>query len=739
MIKVKKDFKNIPYILTTPNAEQIRKILLREGRRHTFSDYFYTHESVKDELCQIYNNKCAYCESKIKTEVDHFTEVNHFRPIYTANGYYWLGYEWSNLLLCCNQCSKYKSDKFPIKGIQVKEPQKHREQWLANSKSFMAEKALLLNPEIDEPENHILFLRNGMVASKTRPGKKTIEICGLNREGLISSRKKLIDRFSSDIRSQLQLIYQKMEQEELQTKEEFQGILEKEFGNLFKELLQAQKPENEFSRLGWYMFNNFEEFFIEDLPSNQQRKILKQAFLLFNKGFINENRLNEKIKQQVSVDSGSVLEVKLDELTIKNFKGFKEKNIKFSAVSNFNLLIGDNAAGKTTILDAISRIISCGFKDLGIGDTYKIKDEEIHYIPIHNEDITKEPQEKVLIEVNATVIDKNIKWEAAKYSREKITIGEVYQLSEIIAQFRKFAAKGEPVILPVFAYYGTGRLFLQKKERNDNHTPISSRFDSYFDCLNPRADKKDLQSWFRRQELIKSQKKETSLYKTVKTVLKNCIENCEDIKFDVQEDSIMIKLSDADYLPAHLLSDGYKTMLVMTGDIAYKMCKLNPHLKNAADKTPGIVLIDEIDLHLHPLWQRRVVEDLKQSFPKVQFIAATHSPFIIQSLRPGELINLNTDKLSDYADSSIEDITEDVMGVEMPQKSKRYIRMFEASEAYYRLLQEGKDIENKEKIREIKNKLDELLIPFSDDPAFMSFLKMERTAALGGDNHETSE
>ena len=92
-----------------------------------------------------------------------------------------------------------------------------------------------------------------------------------------------------------------------------------------------------------------------------------------------------------------------------------------------------------------------------------------------------------------------------------------------------------------------------------------------------------------------------------------------------------------------MLSDGYRNVIKIILDIAARMCILNPYLKEKAlQETPGIVLIDEIDLSLHPTWQKRIIGILKQLFPKIQFICATHSPFIIQSLEEGELITFRT-------------------------------------------------------------------------------------------------
>jgi predicted ATP-binding protein involved in virulence len=81
-----------------------------------------------------------------------------------------------------------------------------------------------------------------------------------------------------------------------------------------------------------------------------------------------------------------------------------------------------------------------------------------------------------------------------------------------------------------------------------------------------------------------------------------------------------------------LLSDGVKGMLSMTADIAYRCIQLNPHLSSPSEETEGIVLIDEIDLHLHPKWQQTVLSDLCKTFPKIQFIVTTHSPQVLSSI-----------------------------------------------------------------------------------------------------------
>ena len=87
------------------------------------------------------------------------------------------------------------------------------------------------------------------------------------------------------------------------------------------------------------------------------------------------------------------------------------------------------------------------------------------------------------------------------------------------------------------------------------------------------------------------------------------------------------------------MSDGYRNMLSMVADIAYRMALLNPQfLGEVTKKTSGVVLIDEIDLHLHPAWQRHIVSALKEIFPKVQFIVSTHAPSVISSVPKEEIV-----------------------------------------------------------------------------------------------------
>ena len=151
--------------------------------------------------------------------------------------------------------------------------------------------------------------------------------------------------------------------------------------------------------------------------------------------------------------------------------------------------------------------------------------------------------------------------------------------------------------------------------------------------------------------------------------------------------------------------------------------KLNPYLgKETLKATPGVVVIDELDLSLHPTWQKRIVRILKELFPKVQFICATHSPFIIQSLEPGELITLDTILDEEYSGQSIEDIAEDIMNVPLVQYSEKKVKMYQAAKKYFEAL---KSASSDKDLEILKEKLDVLSAEYSDNPAYNAWMQQK--------------
>jgi predicted ATP-binding protein involved in virulence len=132
------------------------------------------------------------------------------------------------------------------------------------------------------------------------------------------------------------------------------------------------------------------------------------------------------------------------------------------------------------------------------------------------------------------------------------------------------------------------------------------------------------------------------------------IPDAKGLRYDIKYRRLMLDWQDEVPTPFDTLSDGQRGMVALIADIARRMCLLNPQLGDSVlSQTPGVVLIDELDMHLHPKWQRRMPHILKKVFPKVQFIAASHSPQIIGELTASEVWLMRSAKVLGHPERAL--------------------------------------------------------------------------------------
>ena len=428
-------------------------------------------------------------------------------------------------------------------------------------------------------------------------------------------------------------------------------------------------------------------------------------------------------------------------IILKNFRRYGDAAFCFN--EKFNVLVGNNGKGKTTILDALAIMLNTYFQASGIPTGVGgIKNTDARFFVMEREgQVFHEKTTEVWLKASAQANGQPWEWRRNKGDRG----GNAKEFIGLGTETREAVTQDENPTCPLLLYYGAGRLW--NIHRNVETTQPDSRLDAYRYCLDPKSDQNAFEKWFKKLTFSALQRRTPiPVIEAVSDAVLCCTPGASAFYHDIGEDQIMIKLDHEGLMPFNSLSDGFRSMVAMVADMAHRACRLNPSLAiDAAKETPGVVLIDEIDLHLHPKWQRRVVADLQKAFPKLQFIATTHSPFIIQSLEPGQLIDLEQEFTPeqinsippgiaapgpghDFSNRSIEDIVEDVMQVPVPQRSERYQQMYEAAKKYYAILKQGTTTDTQEKER-LKKRLDELSAPFSDNPAYSAFLEMERTAA----------
>ena len=162
----------------------------------------------------------------------------------------------------------------------------------------------------------------------------------------------------------------------------------------------------------------------------------------------------------------------------------------------------------------------------------------------------------------------------------------------------------------------------------------------------------------------------------------------------------MVTLQAESGKPEHLsldhLSGGYRIMLALAADLARRMAQGNPHLENPLN-AEAIVLIDEVELHLHPLWQQRVLDDLVRTFPNTQFIVSTHSPQVLSTVKAEQIVHLYREDdevlaeipsaatLATYG-AKAGDVLASVMGVEERPPDNPFKKTLDA---YVKLIGEG--------------------------------------------------
>ncbi len=413
-------------------------------------------------------------------------------------------------------------------------------------------------------------------------------------------------------------------------------------------------------------------------------------------------------------------------IRIVDFRGIEDRTFEFN--SSFNVLIGENGSGKTSVLEALAAAIN----------SYLSVSQGKNVRPIRKEDVrietfshSIEKKTKTSLTINGEIDGKKISWDVRKVHIDfGFRHGNENEIKNIAKEhFLELSENGgKNIKLPVFDYLGCGRLF-GEHPKTVKTLPKGSRFEGYYNCLDSKSSIKRFAEWFKTMELSLLQGNETAKWRAqvIKRAVRNCLEGWETIFFGIEEDQLMaMRHSDQkETLPFTYLSDGQRNIIGIVADIAYRCVLLNPYLElNAAKESEGIVLIDELDLHLHPKWQRTIVNKLKETFPKIQFITTSHSPFIVQSLTNYELIDLQgKDMDEDYRKIGLEDIVEGEMGVKESNRSERFLEMKKVADEYYKLIIEGKEEKNPNEVNAIKEKLEKLMLPFYDDPAYVTYLE----------------
>lgn len=350
--------------------------------------------------------------------------------------------------------------------------------------------------------------------------------------------------------------------------------------------------------------------------------------------------------------------MQIDTLTLTHFRGFERLALELHP--QLTVLAGVNGAGKTSVLEGLA--VAAGAWLLGFDGvpSRPIQPDEVHVRLVElGGQPAIEPQFPCVVEAQGRLDAQSaLSWKRAKpKAGGRTTYGDALDIKRPAEAAQRAVKAGQPVDLPVIAYYGVGRLWLQKRDSTKKTRQLGSRTQAYQDCLEPASNQKLFLAWMQRLETARIQRiaehanggpLPTDVFRppvldSVQRAAAQMVEGAERLYFDVAHQQLRLLFEDGRRLPFDLLSDGYRNLVALAADLAWRAAQLNPHHEGKAPtRARGIVLIDEVELHLHPGWQLTVLPRLTAAFPKLQFVVTTHAPLVVASV-PAEHIRFLDD------------------------------------------------------------------------------------------------
>ncbi|EAY30443.1 AAA family ATPase [Microscilla marina] len=386
--------------------------------------------------------------------------------------------------------------------------------------------------------------------------------------------------------------------------------------------------------------------------------------------------------------------MKIKELELNNFRGFKHLKIQFPD-NNLAVFIGTNGSGKSSVLDALGmaslwflRLAKWNESDQYFFDRFLLKG-----FNLINQDIRINSDEALQVKLTGQQAN-GIR--ISKFTNQEISIGSF--------NLKKTSIVNANGSLPIVAYYQTEKHHflrrtnqkheIEEGEVNDNNPikkilPQLATYQNAFSSKISHAE--DFSEWFKQiedEEVRQIRNKSDFSYRDFRlevvrkaldvffsalgsdkyTNLSVKVNDSPVFEFKASDYSLAINKNGQDF-DINQLSDGEKTLIMLVCDIARRLTIANPALENKLEGE-GVVMIDEIELHLHPAWQRNVLPALQQTFPNIQFIVTTHSPHVLNNVDARNIFlfrNENNQITCEQPDSTlgrdVNWILEEVMGV----------------------------------------------------------------------------
>lgn len=572
MIKIEKqkapDYINSETVdLAIEKMEEFFAAKNRSQKRYDWPFNKEIDKQLKNFLHEVFHGKCGYCETGIDSPelgtVDRYRPNNGVRDKneFHQDLYWWLTFEWDNMIYCCKECNQYKGNYFPIKGRRN----------LNEEDDLATEYRMLVNPYEDNPSDHFSYDDSGNIHAITEEGYQTIELLRLDRTDLLEKRKVERDRIVE--------IIEKIIQDGINS-------VRKPQVNYLKNIYNEDNKSIQFLAFKrWVLINELDSNpflgqFLELEDYQQDKKWVEQF----------KTPTKEKFsKKDILVSDYFPIEY----IHIKNFKSIDDLRIDFKEdelnKKSWLFLIGENGVGKSSILQAIA---------VGLKLDRKLI----------------EPLIPSLIKKGKRTAEITIK----ERNNENIINTKLVRKTGKVEQSGSFNS--------YLIGYGSLRLSVDEIESS---SPKDTSKISYQNLFKPTKALNDVTKWLR-----SIHRNDVDFFDRIAISIKQLLPHDKsDTNLSIKNGEIVLGNSETLFAE---LSDGYKSTITLAIDIMMKLSDAQSDMKVMS----GIVLIDELGNQLHPRWQMRIVRQLREVFPNINFIISTHHPLCLRGAEREEILLL---------------------------------------------------------------------------------------------------
>ena len=589
--------------------EKLRKV---KQSRLPFNEKVWRMLDLRQALLKVFNGCCAFCESPLTP--GERNNVGLFRPreramqldgTVSVEHYWWLAYRWENLYTICGECNSHKGSRFPVKGRRA-----------APHTEVSNEDAMLLDPCAEDPEPQLDFSDQGTVKGTTDRARTTIDVFGLNRMSLVKRRRDVCgrvdnigDAFLTDNNPEKWTEANFVQSVLMEAPDDwgFRALIRQ---HARRHLKRAQSllagvitPSKAAPSAGTAPTLIEVSGLIDDIPAPRKMRATKAPPKI----------VSYKPSKTPRPYEGAIW---LHRIEIENFRALRNFQVQFSSPgatpSEFENANVDFAQGLPSVTAGESQPWIMLLGENGVGKSTLLKAIAYALMPARQrEKLAPDPRQWVT------------RGRGAKSGaiRLHFTVGAEPLELQFSSKSRRIVVKGDVPDLAVLGY-GSTRLLPPAASRLPR--PESVRVLNLF---NSRASLSDAERWLASAKEVK-----TRDFDLLASSLKLLLSISDEDEISRQRQRLYATVNN-DHGSIRDLSDGFQSVLALALDMMLNLSNATFDMEGVE----GVVLLDELEVHLHPRWKIQIVSALRKLFPRVRFIATTHDPLCVQGLRKGEL------------------------------------------------------------------------------------------------------